>query len=217
MRTLLLQVQAALSEGSLWRTCSSLNQEAEILCWRTFSSELALPKTGRGIDRIFEGAALYGRPWPDYSESNDGFVRVRVMRAEADMVFYQRVLSYKKRFARNPSTLALLIMSSLEDSPGLDKAELCRRTGFTQTRVAGQIETLLREGVIELVGDGYRLVNTTGLSSNSLPEDAGSEASIDDPTAVILRLVSEKQVIRRDDVVKALSVTPQKLIDFSKR
>lgn len=167
-------------------------------------------KTGRGIDRIFEGAALYGRPWPDYSESNDGFVRVRVMRAEADMVFYQRVLSYKKRFARNPSTLALLIMSSLEDSPGLDKAELCRRTGFTQTRVAGQIETLLREGVIELVGDGYRLVNTTGLSSNSLPEDAGSEASIDDPTAVILRLVSEKQVIRRDDVVKALSVTPQK-------
>ena len=64
--------------------------------------------------------------------------------------------------------------------------------------------------MIELVGDGYRLVNTTGLSSNSVPEDAGSEASIDDPTAVILRLVSEKQVIRRDDVVKALSVTPQK-------
>lgn len=26
-------------------------------------------KTGRGIDRIYEGSIIFGRPWPDYSES----------------------------------------------------------------------------------------------------------------------------------------------------
>ena len=26
-------------------------------------------KTGRGIDRIYEGSIIYGRPWPDFSET----------------------------------------------------------------------------------------------------------------------------------------------------
>ena len=33
-------------------------------------------KTGRGIDRIFEGQIVYGRRWPDYSESTSRYVRV---------------------------------------------------------------------------------------------------------------------------------------------
>ena len=33
-------------------------------------------KTGRGIDRIYEGSILFGRPWPDYSESTSRSVKL---------------------------------------------------------------------------------------------------------------------------------------------
>lgn len=168
-------------------------------------------KTGRGIDRIFEGAALYGRPWPDYSESTEAFVRVRVQRAVPDIAFYKRVLAYKKRFSRSPSTAALLIMSALEDAPGAGEAELSRRTGFSEMRISGQIRTLLHEEVIEAMGEGYRLLNLNPAASSSgkstgfvgMPDESG------DRVADLLRLAAEKRVVRREDVVEALGMTPQ--------
>ena len=36
-------------------------------------------RTGRGVDRIFEGLLKYGRPAPDYSESNSAVVTVRML------------------------------------------------------------------------------------------------------------------------------------------
>ena len=41
-------------------------------------------KTGRGIDRIYEGSIIYGRPWPDYSETTSTNVRLFIQRAKAD-------------------------------------------------------------------------------------------------------------------------------------
>ena len=89
-------------------------------------------KSGRGIERIYSAAALYGRPWPDYSESTDGFVRVRVLCAEPNLAFFKRVLSYRKRFARSLSTAAMLIMTVLKDAPGCSAAEIRRRTGMCE-------------------------------------------------------------------------------------
>lgn len=166
-------------------------------------------KTGRGIDRIFEGAALYGRPWPDYSESTDAFVRVRVQRAVPDISFYKRVLAYKKRFSRSPSTAALLIMSVLEDSPGADAVELSRRTGFSEMRVSGQIRTLMHEDVIEAMDSGYRLCKSGDSSPEKPTGFAGTSEGSGDRVADLLRLVTEKRVVRREDVVEALGMTPQ--------
>ena len=44
-------------------------------------------KTGRGIDRIFEGSIIFGRPWPDYSESTSRTVKLFIQRAKADLLF----------------------------------------------------------------------------------------------------------------------------------
>jgi ATP-dependent DNA helicase RecG len=46
-------------------------------CLKTYEVAIALKRigqverTGRGIDRIFEDSIIYGRPWPDYSESTE--------------------------------------------------------------------------------------------------------------------------------------------------
>lgn len=174
-------------------------------------------KTGRGIDRIFEGAALYGRPWPDYSESTEAAVRVRILRAEADMTFFKRVLNYKKRFSRSPSTVALLIMSVLEDSPGANEGELCRRTGFSEMRIAGQIRALLLEDVIEKSGEGYQLRNAAGATPSPLSHPDKPLTSSGDRIGDLLRLVREKGTVRREDVVEALSLTTQQAYRLLKK
>ena len=33
-------------------------------------------KTGRGIDRIYEGSIIFGRPWPDYTDSTSRTVKL---------------------------------------------------------------------------------------------------------------------------------------------
>lgn len=50
-------------------------------------------RTGRGIDRIFEGLLRYGRPAPDYHRSNSSSVIVRMSIAASDMAFLELVLS----------------------------------------------------------------------------------------------------------------------------
>ena len=38
-------------------------------------------KTGRGVDRIYEGSLHYGRPLPDYTGSTQTSVRVFIARS----------------------------------------------------------------------------------------------------------------------------------------
>ena len=54
-------------------------------------------KTGRGIDRIFEGSIIFGRPWPDYSESTSRNVKLFIQRAKADLPFAKFVADEQNR------------------------------------------------------------------------------------------------------------------------
>lgn len=54
-------------------------------------------KTGRGIDRIFEGSILFGRPWPDYSESTKTMVKLFIQRAKPDFHFMKMLNEEQER------------------------------------------------------------------------------------------------------------------------
>ncbi len=41
-------------------------------------------RTGRGIDRIYEGSILYGRMLPDYSQSNANMVKLFFPKGPSD-------------------------------------------------------------------------------------------------------------------------------------
>ncbi len=49
-------------------------------------------RTGRGIDRIFEGMLRYGRPAPDYSMFNEFMVSVHMVNVAADLDFLKMVV-----------------------------------------------------------------------------------------------------------------------------
>ena len=78
-------------------------------------------RTGRGIDRIFEGALNYGRPLPDYSRSNGRGVSVLLPRSAPDEAFVELLAEERERSGKSMSLDGLLI---------LDKLKRERRCGF---------------------------------------------------------------------------------------
>ena len=79
-------------------------------------------KTGRGIDRIYEGSILYGRPWPDYSESTSSIVKLFVPRANPDMQFTKMIADEQNRRNQPLSINALMILSTIRN----ERRDRCR-------------------------------------------------------------------------------------------
>ena len=70
-------------------------------------------RTGRGIDQIFTGSIIYGRPIPDYSESNNYTVTVFIPRAKPDIAFTKMIQEEQSRTGIPFSIQALMILSAL--------------------------------------------------------------------------------------------------------
>ncbi|HRQ05362.1 MAG TPA: ATP-binding protein [Nitrosomonas halophila] len=110
-------------------------------------------RTGRGIDRIYEGMLRYGRPAPDYSMSNTSTVSVFMANAAADRDFLKMVVEQHDKLG-DPIIEPLIVLTRLRDerrlttsdiSPALQKSE-------AQTRII--LEKLLEAGMIEAHGTG---------------------------------------------------------------
>ena len=111
-------------------------------------------RTGRGIDRIFEGSISFGRPWPDYSESTSKNIVLFIPRGKADAGFL-RLLSEEQKNNNNPlSIYALMILSILKDRRKLNNGELAEFTHFPKNRLAPTVEILIERGLIEEFGHG---------------------------------------------------------------
>lgn len=110
-------------------------------------------RTGRGIDRIYEGMLRYGRPEPDYGLSNPYLVNLFMANVAADREFLRMVVEQHDRLGE-PLVDPLIVLARLKDerrlttsdiSPSLQKSE-------SQTRII--LEKLLETGLIEAHGTG---------------------------------------------------------------
>ena len=54
-------------------------------------------RSGRGVDRIFEGSLMYGRALPDYSESSKTSVKLFIPRSLPDTKFIRMVSEEQRR------------------------------------------------------------------------------------------------------------------------
>lgn len=109
-------------------------------------------RTGRGIDRIFEGSILYGRPLPDYSESTSDSVHLFIPRMKADFNFHRLILSCRENHPELLTMSTLMILSLLRSERRLALPNLVELCHLSAVRVQRQIEILLKEGFIEAVG-----------------------------------------------------------------
>ena len=111
-------------------------------------------RTGRGIDRVFEGLLRYGRPAPDYGQSDPVSVVVRMSNAASDTGFLELVLREEERTAQPMPLDSLIILSRLREGRRLKTAELVSATQRSEHETRGAIEGLVEAGLVEAHGTG---------------------------------------------------------------
>ncbi len=169
-------------------------------------------RTGRGIDRIYEGSIVYGRPLPDYSESTETYVKLFIQRAEPDLPFAQMISNEENRMGRMLPINSLLILSALQAQRRSSIHELSEMIHVSEARTKANVEKLLESGLVEAAGSGksrayilsakiYRqqdnsigYVRQTGIDKVKYEE-------------LVLKLAKQQGYVTRHNVIELLNIS----------
>ena len=163
-------------------------------------------RTGRGIDRIFEGSIIYGRPLPDYSESTKSYVKLFIQRAKADIAFTRMISNEENRMGRKLPINSLLILSALQSQRRVSVKELSEIIHVTESRTKANVEKLIESGLVEANGSGKSRAYI--LSSKIYKEQDNlvgyvRQSGVDKVKyeELILKLVKEQGYVTRENVI----------------
>jgi ATP-dependent DNA helicase RecG len=110
-------------------------------------------RTGRGIDRIYEGMLRYGRPEPDYSTSNAFTVSLFMANVAADREFLKMVVEQHDSLG-DPIVEPLIILNRLRDERRLTIKDMAPALQKSEAQTRTVLERLLEAGLIEAHGTG---------------------------------------------------------------
>jgi len=110
-------------------------------------------RTGRGIDRIYEGMLRYGRPEPDYALSNPYLVNLFMANVVADREFLRMVVEQHERLDE-PIVEPLIVLTRLRDERRLTTSDLVSSIQKSESQTRIIVEKLLETGLIEAHGTG---------------------------------------------------------------
>ena len=171
-------------------------------------------KTGRGIDRIYEGSIIYGRPWPDYSETTSTNVRLFIQRAKADDTFTKFIADEQNRLGKPLSIYALMILSLLKNEKRLTIARIAEMTHLAEGKLLGAIENLIEDGLVEGVGSGKSrsyILSVKVYKENNRSIQYVRQTGIDRvayPEMIIKLAGAQDGFITKQDVAELLKITP---------
>lgn len=171
-------------------------------------------RTGRGIDRIFEGSILYGRPLPDYSESTSDSVHLFIPRMKADFNFHRLILSCRENHPELLTMSTQMILSLLRSERRLALPNLVELCHLSAVRVQRQIEILLKEGFIEAVGTGKNQEYILSEAVYKAQDQTIRNVNRSDLRALrleelVLGAATKNEGITRSDVVGLLHINAQ--------
>lgn len=171
-------------------------------------------RTGRGIDLIFEGSLVYGRPAPDYSESNEESVRVFFPKCEADINFFRLILDYQKRTGKSIAIQSLMVLSSVLFSKRLTFEGIVTATKLPANRLKRHVETLVEDGLLECKGSGSErdfILSSKFYKAQNREIEMVRQSGIDSVRndELVMQLVREKGCITRADVMQILGFEAQ--------
>lgn len=172
-------------------------------------------KTGRGIDRIFEGSLIYGRTLPDYSASTSVTVSLFIPRSAPDVQIAQLISDEQIRLGRPLPINTLLILNYLKDAPRSNAGQISEALNLPEAVVKTVIEKSVESGLIEAFGSGrgrsyllYRDVYKEKNSSLGYVRQADIQETR--YAELILNLAQNNEYISRADVVQLLHVDENK-------
>lgn len=171
-------------------------------------------KTGRGIDRIFEGSIVFGRPWPDYSESTSSTVKLFIQRAKADLPFIKFLADEENRRGKPLSIYMLMVLSVVHRERRVSIERLVEATNLSNNKIYSAVENMVEEGLLEASGHGK---NRTYILGKKIYTEKKETIKYVRQTGIdkiryqelVMKLAHEQEgIITKQDVVELLNVTP---------
>ena len=167
-------------------------------------------RSGRGVDRIFEGSLIYGRALPDYSESSTTSVRLFIPHGTPDERFISMISEEQRRQGTPLPITSLLILNELRQLRRMTVREIAGYTHIQEARVRAVVERMTEAGLLEASGIGR---GRTYVMSAKAYRDKTAYVRQTDIDAVrypelVLKLVEAKGSVTRKDVIELLHVTP---------
>ncbi|NCB40516.1 MAG: ATPase, partial [Erysipelotrichia bacterium] len=164
-------------------------------------------RTGRGIDRIFEGLLRYGRPAPDYSDSDSFNVIVKMSDEEANLEFLNMILQRENHINGFLPIDSLIILSRLSHERRLTTADFLDSVQKPETSIRANLEKLVEAGMVEPHGGGRgRFYTLSAKIYKKSGEKAAyvRQAGFDtiQQEQMILNFIEKHGSIKRSDVIE---------------
>jgi len=110
-------------------------------------------RTGRGVDMIFFGCLRYGRPAPDYGQSNETMVKVILPGGPAHREWTQWVIEQHQKRGSWPSVAELLILQRVRHARRINAAEAAKITQLSESEARSLLERMVEWGILEARGE----------------------------------------------------------------
>lgn len=172
-------------------------------------------KTGRGIDRIYEGSLLYGNPLPDYSNSTPVTVSLFIPRSKPDPQIAKLVSSEQNRLGRPLSLNTLLVLNVLKDMPRSNLTYLAESVNLSEIATKAILDNSIECGIVDIYGSGRNrtyILSPKVYSTKSKRIGYVRQVDIDETRypELIINLAKTNEFISRADVVQLLHVDNNK-------
>lgn len=170
-------------------------------------------RTGRGIDRIFEGSLLYGRLLPDYSATTDRRVSLFIPKSLPDKAFVKMLADEQQRIGRSLPIYALLVLNSLKHFHRATVRDITKDINSDETKVKNIIESLTEAGLIEAAGSGkgrYYILSSKVYRNADNTVGYVRQTGIDKLrySELVLKLAKTQGYVTRGNVSDLLHITP---------
>ena len=179
-------------------------------------------RTGRGIDRIFEGSLLFGRPLPDYTASTSVTVSLFIQRSKPDKQIAQLVSNEQNRLGRPLSLNSLLVLNTLKDLPKSTVSQIAEAINISEIAIKAILDNYIAAGIVEGFGNGKN--KTYILSPKVYRTQAAKigyvrQVDIDETRypELIINLAKNTDFLSRADVVQLLHVSPSKAYNLLRK
>lgn len=169
-------------------------------------------RTGRGIDRIYEGMLRYGRPAPDYEMSDATSVVLMLPKSNADTGFLEMVLRHEEQTGTAMPIDSLIILSRLRHERRLTTADLAADTQKSEQATRAALEKLVESGLVEAHGVGRgRTYTMSAKVYRKMGEKTGyvRQAGFDpiQQEQMVLSYIAKHGSIKRADVMDLCRIT----------
>ncbi|MCD8307945.1 MAG: putative DNA binding domain-containing protein [Clostridia bacterium] len=165
-------------------------------------------KTGRGIDRIYEGSLKYGKALPDYSGSTSVSVSLFIHHSKPDKAFIEMLNFFSEKNGSNPSINTMLILNALKDSPRSNLKKLVTYTSLPESIIQPILDKLMSLEIAKRVDDGKTKLYSLSSKVYKASINQNAKQLMDESACLeaITNLAQENSIITKAEVMSLLDI-----------